>query len=123
MRTIGASLLILAVAACGGTSSGNGNGNSAAENAQNAGNAASVANAQQAVRDLPEGQRNGVLFRAIRDARQPCQTVRESMLSETPGSTPVYMATCENNAVYAVAIRDDGNAIVRPVMPAEESKQ
>ena len=78
---------------------------------------------QQAVRDLPDGQRNGVFLRAIRDARQPCQNVTESMLSETPGRTPVYMATCENNAVYAVAIRDDGNAIVRPVMPAEETKK
>ncbi len=120
MRTIGASLLILALSACTG---GTANNSVAEENAQAESAAAAGSNAQQAVRDLSEGQRNGVLFRAIRDARQPCQNVRESMLSETPGSTPVYMATCENNAVYAVAIRDDGNAIVRAVMPAEENKQ
>jgi len=120
MRTIGASLLILAMSACSG---GTANDVAADENVQAVANTASGSNAQQAVRDLSDGQRNGVLLRAIRDARQPCQNVRESMLSETPGRTPVYMATCENNAVYAVAIRDDGNATVRPVMPAEENKQ
>lgn len=120
MRVIGASLLILVVSACAGKSANN----SSATPEGNAVEAkASGSNAQQAVRDLSDGQRNGVLFRAIRDARQPCQNVRESMLSETPGRTPVYMATCDNNAVYAVAIRDDGNAIVRAVMPAEENKQ
>lgn len=120
MRTIGAGLLILAAAACSG-------GGAASNNMAAQGNAtapaATPSNAQRAVSDLSEGQRNGVLFRAIRDARQPCQNVRESILSEIPNSVPVYMATCENNAVYAVAIRDDGNAIVRPVMPAEEAKQ
>ena len=120
MRTIGASLLILAAAACG---EGTANNSVGEDNVQATTNAASGSNAQQAVRDLPDGQRNGVFLRAIRDARQPCQNVTESMLSETPGRTPVYMATCENNAVYAVAIRDDGNAIVRPVMPAEETKK
>jgi len=120
MRTIGASLLILALAACSG---GTANNSAGEDNVQAAPAVAAGSNAQQAVRDLPDGQRNGVLLRAIRDARQPCQNVRESMLSETPGRTPVYMATCENNAVYAVAIRDDGNAAVRPVMPAEENKQ
>ncbi len=119
MRAIGATMLILAAAACSGGAATN---NSGAE-ANVAAPAAAPTNAQRAVSDLTEGQRNGVLFRAIRDARQPCQNVRESTLSETPNSVPVYMATCENNAVYAVAIRDDGNAIVQPVMPAEEGKQ
>jgi len=121
MRAIGAGMLILAAAACGESDA---NKSAAApQNEAVAAENAAGSNAQQAVRDLSEGQRNGVLFRAIRDARQPCQHVRESMLSETPGRTPVYMATCENNAIYAVAIRDDGQAIVRPVMPAEENKQ
>lgn len=120
MRTIGASLLILAAAACGGGTANNSTGE---DNMQAVGNAATGSNAQQAVRDLPDGQRNGVLLRAIRDARQPCQNVTESMLSETPGRTPVYMATCQDNAVYAVAIRDDGQAVVQPVMPAEETKK
>lgn len=120
MRAIAAGMLILAAAACAGA---NGTNDGAEATGQNGVETASGSNSQQAVRDLSEGQRNGVLFRAIRDARLPCQNVRESMLSETPGSTPVYMATCENNAIYAIAIRDDGNAVVRPVMPAEENKQ
>ena len=122
MRTIAGSMLILAAAACSG------DGSSTSDNAVAYSNgtapvAAAPSNAQRAVSDLPEGQRNGVLFRAIRDARQACQNVRESLLSETPSAVPVYMATCENNAVYAVAIQDDGTAIVQPVMPAEEGKQ
>lgn len=121
-RTIGIGLLLAGLAGCADAGAGNDNAGAAAP-ANASANAAAGTNAQLAVRELPEGQRNGVLFRAIRDARQPCQNVRESMLSETPGRTPVYMATCENNAVYAVAIRDDGNAIVRPVMPPEENKQ
>lgn len=120
MRAIGASMLILAAAACNG---GGAASNNAVADDNVTAPAAAPSNAQRAVSDLSEGQRNGVLFRAIRDARQPCQHVSESMLSEIPNSVPVYMATCENNAVYAVAIRDDGNAIVRPVMPAEEAKQ
>lgn len=114
IRAMGAGALLLAVTACGG---GSGNDSGASGNAATS-NAAS-SNAQQAVRDLSLGQRNGVLIRAIRDARQPCQNVRESELSQTLGATPVYMATCEDGAVYAVAIRDDGTAIVQPAMPAE----
>lgn len=117
-RAIGASALVLALTAC----SGGGSGNMSNETGNVAGSNVAPSNAQRAVRDLPEGSRNGMLIRAIRDARQPCQHVQESSLSQTPGATPVYMATCENGAVYAVAIRDDGTALVQPAMPAEDRK-
>lgn len=117
MRTFAALMVAAGLAtACGGS-------NTAANSS--AGNAATVtgntvsSNAQQAVRDLPDGQRAGVMLRAIRDARQPCQNVVEAPASSAPNATPVYLATCEDGAVYAVAIQDDGTAIVQPAMPAE----
>lgn len=104
-----------ALAGCGGTS-----GNQTASNNE----AAPVAldNAQQQVQGLDEGQRNGVIFRAIRDARQDCQNVISSMSAETSNGVPVYFATCENGAVYAVAFAREGNVSVRAVTPAEERK-
>lgn len=105
---------VLALAACsGGTEPEADAGNNAAQ-------AAPVTEAQERVKSLPEGQRNAVLIRAIRDARQDCQHVESSSLSEASASVPVYLATCDDGAVYAVAIADDGNASVRPVMPAEQ---
>lgn len=114
VRTIGTGALALVAAACSG------GGNETDANLTNeAAPAANTTDAQNRVRSLDEGQRNGVLIRAIRDARFNCQHVEGSLLSETSKSLPVYMATCEDGAVYAVAIRDDGSASVSPVMPAE----
>jgi hypothetical protein len=74
---------------------------------------------QQQVQALPEGQRNGVLFRAIRDARHPCQQVEGSEVVATSNGLPTYFATCEDGAVYAVAVAGEGTLRVRPVTPAE----
>jgi len=114
-RTVGAGALMLMLAACGGEREAEpdaGNG------AASAANASGGSNAQQQVVNLPEGQRNGVLFRAIRDARQPCQNVESSTRSETSNNVPVYVATCEDGSTFAVAIADDGTATVQPIMPA-----
>lgn len=112
LRAIGSGALLLLAAACGGDQGANLTNNAAA-------GAGRISDAQNQVRNLPEGQRNGVLIRAIRDRGHNCQHVQESLLSEAAKSAPVYMATCDDGAVYAVAIRDDGTATVHPALPSE----
>ena len=113
VRMLGSGAALMLLAACGG-----GAGEANLTNNVTA-DATGTSNAQNQVRALPEGQRNGVLIRAIRDANLNCQHVESSELTETSNNLPVYMATCDDGAVYAVAIRDDGSATVQPVMPAE----
>jgi len=117
IRAIGAAALALGLAACGGGESETGANltNTVAENQAAEGGS----DAQKQVTNLPEGQRNGVLFRAIRDANLTCQHVESSSLSQTSNNVPVYLATCEDGAVYAVAIADDGTATVQSVTPAQ----
>lgn len=69
-------------------------------------------NYQQAVLELPERQRDGVLFRAIRDAGIPCQDVTSSerVPDETMG--PTWRARCEDGAFHLVSVRSDGVGIV-----------
>jgi hypothetical protein len=118
-RLIGMGALALLLGACGGSGSGaeGANGakltNNVAATAQPGGS-----DAQARVKALPDAQRNGVLIRAIRDANLACQQVTESSLSQTSNKVPVYFATCEDGAVYAVALADDGTATVQPVTPA-----
>lgn len=116
MRVVLVLAAMLAGCGTGGSGSSDASANAAGDNV-----AASTPNsdAQNQVRSLPDGQRNGVLIRAIRDAGQDCQQVEASELIATSNNLPVYMATCHGGAVYAVAIRDDGTAQVRPAMPAE----
>jgi hypothetical protein len=119
-RLIATGALVLVLAACGGRGGGaeGANGTTLTNNVSaNAGSGGG--DAQNKVDALPEGQRNGVLIRAIRDANLACQQVTESSLSPTSNKMPVYFATCEDGAVYAVAIRDDGTATVQPVTPAQ----
>jgi hypothetical protein len=109
----------LALAACTGGEEANG-----ADDAANAAEAAkNSSEAQKRVRELPGAQRNAVLIKAIQDKQHSCSQVESSLLSETSRSVPVYLATCEDGAVYAVAIADDGSANVKQVTPAEERKK
>ena len=118
MRLIGTTTVALLLTACGGGGSEGANGakltNNVAATAEPGGS-----DAQARMKALPEGQRNGVLIRAIRDAHLACQQVTKSSLSEAPNQAPVYLATCEDGAVYAVAIGEGGNATVQPVTAAQ----
>ena len=116
MRAIAGSMIILLAACSGGTEA---NKATPVNEAANQAAPKTPSDAQTKVQALPEGQRNGVLFRAIRDARQECQRVESSEAISTSNNTPVYMATCQDGAVFAVAIGDDGTASVRAVTPAE----
>lgn len=112
----GAVAVLLASCSSGGqnnaTSAGNGSANAAAADK-------GASDAQKQVRELDEAGRNGVLIRAIRDAGEECQHVDRSELIPTSNNLPVYMATCDGSNVYAVAIRDDGQAVVQPAMREE----
>lgn len=63
------------------------------------------------VRALPDTQRNGVLFRAIRDAGEACQQVTASAERDA-GGPATWTATCEDGRRWIVAIESDGDARV-----------
>ena len=118
VRLIGSGAAMLLLAACGGGGGAGNNGATLTNNVAAAAQGAGANDAQARVAALPEGQRNAVLIRAIRDANLVCQQVTQSSHSQTANNVPVYTATCEDGAVYAVAIANDGNATVQPVTPA-----
>ncbi len=67
-------------------------------------------NYQAAVLDLPVGQRNIVMIRAIQDANIGCEKVIESQ--QIKGEALTYQAKCSDGASHVVAIDADGNAKV-----------
>lgn len=108
---------MLMLAACGDGAANETAGNNAADSAR--GNAAAgkgKSEAQNRVREMGDGQRNAVLIRAIREANFDCQHVERSDVVATTNNLPAYLATCQDGTVYAVAIQDDGTAVVREAM-------
>ncbi|MGE0179249.1 MAG: hypothetical protein AB7O91_05460 [Sphingomonas sp.] len=67
---------------------------------------------QNQLQTMPEGQRNAVFIRAVRDSGQQCQHVESS----TPGSeisgNPTWTARCEGGASYTIVILPGGTAQV-----------
>lgn len=116
LRHIFAAIAPLALLACGGDT-GN-NGSAAGNNVANAA-ARPSSDAQNRVRGLDEGQRHGLLIRAIRDAGQQCQHVERSQSVQTTNNMLTYLVSCSGGYEYAVVIRDDGVAIVQPAMREE----
>jgi len=72
-----------------------------------------IDDAQNQLAALPEGQRNGVFIRAIRDSGQACQHVETSeMIGEYRGF-PVWRAHCDNDASsFTVVVMDGGGVQV-----------
>lgn len=104
----------LPLAACG--SSNEGGANSALANPTNS----SATEMGNKVRDLPEGQRNGVLFRAIRDSGstgQSCQAVTAMSEIEPVNGNPAWRAVCDNNAQWTIVFTADGTATVTGPSP------
>lgn len=63
------------------------------------------------VKALAPKQRAGVLLRAIRDADRPCQgVVAEQAVASASGTA--WLATCDDQGHWVVAIADDGTATV-----------
>ena len=64
------------------------------------------------IRAMPQGQRNAVFLRAIRDAGRACQEVTALSEVTAPGGPATWSATCEDGAQWIVAISPSGTATV-----------
>lgn len=72
----------------------------------------------ETVTALPEGQRRGVLFRAIADAGHDCQSIVDSRREDAAKGQAAWSARCADGAVWLVALGDDGVAQVSQARPA-----
>lgn len=64
---------------------------------------------------MTEAERNGVLIRAIRDARRDCQHVETSeALPAAANGAPGFLARCAGGRAYVVGIGRGGTATVTP---------
>ena len=59
---------------------------------------------------LPEGQRNAVFIRAIRDAHEECQHVVASTRAGDYQGMPVWSAQCEGGGSWTIVVTRDGTA-------------
>ena len=60
--------------------------------------------------ELPEGQRNAVFIRAIRDAGEECQFVESSTRAGEYQGNPVWSAQCEGGGGWTIVVMPDGTA-------------
>ena len=65
-----------------------------------------------AMRAMPEGQRNATLYRAIVDAGRDCQQVDSSAEAGAVNGKPAWTATCRNGVTWIVVLGDNGMATV-----------
>ena len=93
------------LAACGGS------GSAPANTAEPANAGDTIAR----IAAMNEGERNAVLFRANRDAGRECQGVERSTAVPAVAGKPAWVATCDNDSHWLVAIGNDGIAAVAPV--------
>jgi hypothetical protein len=107
-------LLVVALAGCGG-----GAEEGASANAANAAAEPTVTPAatQNALETLPEGQRNGVFVRAVRDAGLECQHVASSERAGEHQGLPLWRVRCTGGLEYTIVIGNDGVAAI--LNPAE----
>lgn len=68
----------------------------------------------QTVRSLPQGQRDAVFLRAVRDAGQNCQEVTQATEVPATGAAPTWAVTCDRATRWVVAIGEGGIATVTP---------
>lgn len=76
----------------------------------NRGAAAPSGDAANQLAALPEGQRNGVFIRAIRDAGQECQHVESSVRAGEYEGNPVWSAQCAGGDSWTIVVTPDGTA-------------
>lgn len=75
-------------------------------------------NTQNSVLALPEPLREGVLIRAIVDAREQCSHVERSENLGVVNGMPTFVAYCDTDRVFTVAIQPGGRAVVARGVPA-----
>ena len=67
---------------------------------------------QNQLQAMPEGQRNAVFIRAIRDSGQQCQHVESSAPGAEVSGSPTWTARCDGGASYTIVILPGGIAQV-----------
>ena len=105
------SLFVTALAALALSGCGSSPENNAAPDANATGNSA-AGNVAATVLGYSENVRNGVLARAIIDAKIPCGTVLKSERVADVGNSPAWRAQCKNGVFLIVNITADGTAVV-----------
>ena len=68
--------------------------------------------AENRLEALPEGARNGVFIRAIRDAGRECQHVESSERAGEHQGFPVWQARCSDGGTWTIVVMNDGTAAV-----------
>ena len=105
---IGAAFVLgLTLGGCGGDTAQEANRAEPANGAESANAADDVANRLAA---LPEGQRNAVFIRAIRDAGEECQHVEASVPVGEYQGNPVWSAQCAGGDSWTIVVTPDGTA-------------
>jgi hypothetical protein len=99
MKTIWIAAAVTMLAACGPTG-----GNAPA------GNEAASVDDRQRLEAMPEGQRNAVFIRAIRDARLECQHVQGSVPAGEYEGMPVWDVRCAGGGNWTIVVTSDGTA-------------
>jgi hypothetical protein len=61
---------------------------------------------------MPEGERNAVFIRAIRDADFECQHVDSSSYQGESAGSPTWVATCDKASNWVILIGNNGAAQV-----------
>ncbi len=67
---------------------------------------------QNRLEAMPEGQRNGVFIRAIRDSGEDCQHVESSSRAGEHEGYPVWTAACAGGGNFTIVITSGGVAQV-----------
>jgi hypothetical protein len=96
------------VAGCGGAQPEADTSNAEAANA-----AAVLTNFQEEVVALPTRAQEGVMLRAIRDARLDCQQVTELTRVEDRAGNLRWRVVCDGRNPYVVELSADGTARIR----------
>ncbi|WP_322965283.1 hypothetical protein [Sphingomonas fuzhouensis] len=102
----------LPLAACGSHETAN---NSAAAAATSNGTEMSADALGAKIRALPEGQRRGVLFRAIRDAGPngaSCQSITAMKEIAPVNGNPTWDAVCDDTTQWTIVLTADQSASV-----------
>lgn len=61
---------------------------------------------------LPQGQLNGVLYRAIDDAKRPCQGIAGRVRQPDRNGKPAWAVRCIDGSAWVVLLNDNGMADV-----------
>ena len=84
-----------------------------------AGNETTSGDYRQRLEAMPEGQRNAVFIRAIRDAQLECQHVEASTPSSDYRGMPVWDVRCSGGGNWTLVVTADG---IAQILNANEAR-